>query len=102
MADLLAGLVAGLLDGFKDQFDGFVVGLERGSKAAFVAYGGVVALLLEHALEGVEGLCRPAQRLGEALGAHGHDHEFLKVDIGVGMGSAVEDVEHGRGEDAGS
>ena len=99
--DLLAGLVAGRLDGFQNKFDGFVVGLERGSKAAFVAHGGVVALLLEHALEGVEGLRGPAQRVREALGADGHDHEFLEVHVGVGMRAAVEHVEHGRGQDAG-
>ncbi len=101
MADLFAGLVAGGLNGFEDELDGFVVGLERGSEAAFVADGGVVALLLEHALQGVEGFRRPAQRVGEALGADGHDHEFLKVDVGVGMRAAVEHVQHGRGQDAG-
>src|SRR6185437_5339919 len=99
--DLVAGCVAGLLDGFKDELDGFVVGLERGSESAFIADGGVVALLLQHALEGVECFGRPAQSIGEALGADGHDHEFLEVDVGVGMRAAVEHVEHGGGQYAG-
>ena len=64
--DLLAGLVAGRCDGFEDELEGFVVGLEVGREAAFVADGGVVALLLEHALEGVEDLGAPAERFGEA------------------------------------
>ena len=64
--DVLAGLVAGLVDGFEDDFDGFLVGFEAGREAAFVADGGVVALLLEDALEGVEDLGAPAERVGEA------------------------------------
>ena len=101
MAILLAGRVAGLLDGFEDEFEGFFVGLELRGEAAFVADGGVVALLLEHAFEGVEDLGAPAERVGEGLGADGHDHELLEVDVGVGVGAAVEDVHHGRGQDAG-
>ena len=49
----------------------------------------------------MEGLGGPAQRVGEALGAHGHDHELLEVHVAVGMGSAVEHVEHGGGEHGG-
>ncbi len=99
--DLLAGLVAGRFDGFEDQFDGFVVRLERRSKAAFIADRRVVALLLEHALQRVEGLGSPAQRVAEALRADGHDHEFLEVDVRVGMRAAIEHVHHRRGQHAG-
>ena len=99
--DVFAGSVAGELDGFEDEVEGFVVGLEAGGEAAFVADGGVVALLLEDAFEGVEDLGAPAEGVGEGLGADGHDHELLEVDVGVGVGAAVEDVHHGRGEEAG-
>ena len=75
--------------------------LSDGREAAFVADGGVVALLLEHAFEGVEDFGAPAEGVGEGLGADGHDHELLEVDVGVGVGAAVEDVHHGRGQDAG-
>ena len=99
--DLFAGSVAGELDGFEDEFEGFVVGFERGCEAAFVAYGGVVALLLEDAFEGVEDFGAPAEGVGEGLGAYGHDHELLEVDVGVRVAAAVEDVHHGGGEEAG-
>ena len=95
------GVVAGEVDGFEDEFEGFVVGLERGCEAAFVADGGVVALFLEDAFEGVEDFGAPAEGVGEGFGADGHDHELLEVDVGVGVGAAVEDVHHGRGQEAG-
>ncbi len=31
----------------------------------------------------------------------GHDHEFLDVDGGVGMGAAIDDVHHGNRQDIG-
>ena len=31
----------------------------------------------------------------------GHDHEFLEVDGGVGVGAAVDDVGHGHRQDFG-
>ena len=35
------------------------------------------------------------------LGADGHDHEFLEVDLVVGVLAAVDDVGHRHGQDAG-
>ncbi len=49
----------------------------------------------------MEDLGAPAERVGEGFGADGHDHELLEVDVGVGVRAAVEDVHHGRGQDAG-
>ena len=63
--DLLAGLVARLGDGFEHDFDGLGVRLDGGRKSAFVADGGVVAALLQHAFQDVEGLDAPAQRFAE-------------------------------------
>jgi hypothetical protein len=99
--DVFAGGVAGEFDGFDDEIEGLVVGLEAGSEAAFVADGGGVALLLEDAFEGVEDFGAPAEGVGEVFSADGHDHELLEVDVGVCVGAAVEDVHHGRGEEAG-
>ena len=42
-----------------------------------------------------------AQAFGEGLGAARHDHEFLHVDGGVGVGAAVDDVHHRDGQDVG-
>jgi hypothetical protein len=44
----------------------------------------------------------PAQRLGEWWRSRtGRDHELLDVDVGVGVRAAVEDVEHGYGQQVG-
>ena len=96
-----SGAEAGLLDGFEDEVDGFGVGFEGWGEAALVADGGVVALLLEDGLEGVEDLGAPAEGVREGFGADGHDHELLEVDVVIGVGAAVEDVHHGGGEGAG-
>ncbi len=45
-ADLLAGLISSGGDGFENDLDGFFVGFATGGKAAFVADGGGVAVLL--------------------------------------------------------
>ena len=100
--DFFSGLVAGLLNGFQHDFDGFDVRLHRRSEAAFVADRGVVAALLQHAFERMEDFHAPAQRLGKRGRADGHDHEFLEVDVVVGVRSAVEDVHHGRGQSVGA
>ena len=44
----------------------------------------------------------PAQGFGERAGSHRHDHELLEIHIVVGMGAAVEDVHHGRGQNVGT
>ncbi len=71
--------------------------LSEGAKPPSSPTAVVVALLLQNAFEGVEDLGAPAQGVGEGLRANGHDHELLKVDVGVGVAAAVEDVHHGRG-----
>ncbi len=57
--------VAGLVDGVEDELDRLLV-VEVGGEAALVADGGVVAGLLEDALEVVEDLGDHADALGEA------------------------------------
>ena len=46
----------------------------------------------------MEDLSAPAQGLLEGGGAHGHDHELLRVHSVGGMGAAVQDVHHGDGQ----
>ena len=74
--------------------EGLLVGFEVGRKAAFVADGGVVALGLENRLQVVEDLGGHPEPFPESLCAHGHDHEFLDVDVVVGVLAAVDDVGH--------
>ena len=43
----------------------------------------------------MEHLHADAQALAEGWGANRHHHEFLEIDIRIGMCAAVEDVQHG-------
>ena len=99
--DLLARLVTGLRDGFEYHFNGLGVRLDRWRKSAFIADCGVVAALLQYALQHMESFDAPAQSFAERLCAHRHDHELLKVHVVVGMGSAIKDVHHRRGQQTG-
>jgi hypothetical protein len=97
--DVLARLQAGLHDGVHDQVDRFDVRLEARGEPALVADGGVVPLLLEDPLQGMEDLGPHPQGLGEVLGVHRDDHELLKIDVVVGVPAAVEDVHHRHRQD---
>ncbi len=97
-ADLHTGFVTGGGDGFQHDLDGLFVGFAAGRKAAFIADGSGVTVLLESGLQRMEDFHSPAQRFRKAWGADGHNHEFLKVHRTVGMRAAVEDVHHGARE----
>ena len=68
---------------------------------ALVPQAGGQGTRLQHALEGVVGLGAPAQRLGERARTDRRDHEFLDVDVAVGVGSTIEDVHHRHGQHMG-
>src|SRR5262249_57511047 len=70
--NVFSRLEAGLLYRLQDQLDGFDVGFERRSKAAFIAYRGVVSSLLQYRLERVKHLRAPPQGLRKCLRADGH------------------------------
>ena len=55
----------------------------------------------QHRLQHVVGLDAPAQRLAEAGRADRHDHELLEVHVVVGVGAAVEHVQHRHGQHVG-
>ena len=97
--DVVAGLVASRLASLHDVLQRLFVGGEVGGETALVADAAAQAGLVQNLLQGVVDLGAPAQRLGERLGAHRHDHELLEVDVVVGMHAAVEDVHHRRGQD---
>ena len=80
---------------------GLFVALERRGKAAFVADGGVVALGFQHALEGVVDFGAHLQGFGKFGAPIGHDHEFLEIDVVVGVFAAVENVHHRHRQDVG-
>ena len=90
--DLLAGRVAGALDRPEQQRERLLVRRQVRREAAFVAERGREVALLQQRLERVVRLDAPAQGLGEARGADRREHELLHVDVGVGVGAAVEHV----------
>jgi len=56
---------------------------------------------MQHILERMENFRPVAQGFPESGSPLGHDHEFLKVDGGVRMGSSIDDVHHGDGQNLG-
>ena len=99
--DLVARPVAGFLDGLDQQVTGGVVAGEVGGKAAFVAHRGGQALVVEQALEGVEHFGAHPQGFPEAVGAMGHQHEFLEIHVVGGVGAAIDDVHQGHRQQVG-
>ena len=73
--------------------------LRFGREAALVADAGAEAAGAQHLLERVVGLDPGAERLGEGLEPERHEHELLDVDVVVGVGAAVQDVELGHRQD---
>ncbi len=88
------GLVPGLLDCANEEVHGIAVGLEVGRESALIALAGAEACFLNGGFEGVEDLGAGAEGFGKGRQAAGNDHEFLEVDIGVRVGTAIDDVQH--------
>ena len=67
---------------------------DRGGETAFVADRSGQAFFLKDFFQGVENF-RAALECGrERTGADRNDHEFLDIEIVVGVGAAVDDVHH--------
>ena len=96
--DVDARLVACGLACADDILERLLVGGEVRRKAALVTYATAKAGLVQDLLQRVVDLRAPAQRLGERGRANRHDHEFLEVNVVVGMHAAVQDVHHRRGQ----
>ena len=92
--DLGARLVAGLLDRQHDQLDRFFMVGHRRREAAFVADRRGQAAFVQDLLQRVEHFGAVADRFLEARCADRDDHEFLDVQVVVGVRAAVDDVHH--------
>ena len=99
--DLLARPIARALDRLEDEPDGRLVRAETRRVSALVAHRRGEAALVEKRAERVEGLGRPAQRLGKGRGSQGRDHELLKVGRVHRVLAAVEDVHQRDRQDVG-
>ena len=95
----MPGLKPATLDRLDDEVERGAGAGQVGGEAALVAEAGVLAGLLQLALERVVDLGAPAQGLGEALGADRQDHELLDVEAVVGVRAAVDDVHQRHRQD---
>ena len=95
--DVLPRFVARGTDRFEDEFDGFLVRLALRREAAFVAHGGRHAAAVDDLLQRVERFRTVAERFAEGRGPDRDDHEFLEVEVVVGVRAPVDDVHHRDG-----
>ena len=99
--DLGSGFEARGGDGRQHGFNDALRRRQIGGEAAFISDGSGEALLLENALQGVEDLGTHAQGLGKRRRADRHDHEFLGIELVVGVRASVHDVHEWHGQGAG-
>ena len=92
--------VPGAVGRLEDHLAGVVRGRQVRREAALVTHGGREAALAEEPLQVVVRLGADPDRLGEALGAGGDEHELLEVERVLGVGAAVHDVEERHGQHA--
>ena len=86
--------IPGLLDTLQDDLQRRFVGLEIRGKSALIAHGCVELHGVQHFFQGMKNLGATAQRFGKCRGTHRQDHEFLEIDVVIGMRTAVDDVHH--------
>ena len=91
---VLARPVAGALERLHEEIEGGAVAREVRREAALVAHARGEPFLLQQPLERVEDLGGHAESGREVLGARGDQHELLEVEAVVGVGAAVQDVDH--------
>ena len=98
MRNLLPGLVSRRGDRLQHALQRLFVRLQIGRKAAFIANGSRIAMLLQHRLQVMKHFHAPAQRLVKTWRAQRHDHEFLHVHGIVRMRAAVQNIHHRHGQ----
>ena len=96
---LLSGDVSGVLYRLDDQLDRLPVGSDGRGEAAFVADVRAERAVSQTVHERVIDLHARLQRAPERVESERQDHEFLKVGGVLGVPPAVDDVEHGDGQD---
>ena len=92
--DLFARDPAGQFDRLHQQRDRVLVGGQVRRETPLVPDRGGEPAVGQHGAQHVVGLGPPAQRLAEGRRADRHQHELLEVDGVLGVGAAVQDVEH--------
>ena len=99
--DLLTRLVAGVGDRGEDHLQRLGTGADVRGEAPLVTDGRGKFFILEHLFQSVEGLDAGAEGLVEGVEAQGHHHKLLHVERIVGVGTAIDDVHHRRGQQPG-
>ncbi len=94
---VFADPVPGQIDRFQNGMDCRLVAGQVGRKATFIPHRCREPLLGQYLLQCVEHFCTAAKSLGKGCSSHWLDHEFLDVDVVVGVFAAVNDVHHRQG-----
>jgi len=94
-ADFGARFVTRFFDAFQNQFDGFLVGFQRGGKTTLITDQGAMTVRLQNRFQGMVDFSTPAQAFREIWRAQRHDHKFLEVRaLPVAVRATVHDVKH--------
>src|SRR3990167_4309602 len=89
-----AKFVASIGHGFSDGRQGVFVRGQVRCKTTFVTYGSAQTTGLQHSFQVMENFGAHAHGVGERLGANRLNHEFLDIDVVIGMFATVDDVHH--------
>ncbi len=93
-SDVFAQLVACRFYRFSDNSQRFGVRAQVRRVAAFVANSGVHAFAFQHFRQVMENFRTHANRFFHGFRANRLDHEFLDVDVVIGVLTTVDDVHH--------
>ena len=96
----LFGGIPGGFNGSNEVTQPVFIGGEVGCEPSLVTDAAQQTVLAQFGLEGVVGFHARAQPFSKGVEAVRHDHEFLNVNVGSGVCSAVEDVHHRDGHQA--
>src|SRR5690606_33140402 len=86
------------LNGLEHDLDRFLIGFDIGCKSSLVSYVGRITFGLKNRLEVMEYLGPHAKSITEGICPDRHNHKFLKIDAVVRVGSSIENIHHGHGQ----
>jgi len=93
--DLFARHIAGLVNGLQDHLQGCLVAGHIRGKAALVADSDAHPFVMQNFLQCMKDLGAIANRLSQARRPNRNDHEFLQVQVVVGVRAAIDHIHHG-------
>ena len=96
--NLLSRCVAGRLDGVDNEFDSSFMAVNIRSETSFVTDSSRHAVSIHNLFQSMKDLGAAAKRFAESRQTGRDNHEFLDVEVVVGMSAAVHNVHHRNGQ----